>query len=126
VVIVDDLDSYPVARIGRALETHERFPAGANVEFVAPVDREAARVRVWERGVGETAACGTGACAALVGAQRLGHLGEEVVLSFPGGDVTVRYDPDEQASVLLTGGAVELAWGEVDPGALGRDTAGGR
>lgn len=122
VVVVDDVDGYPVAEIGAALEGHERFPAGVNVEFIAPRGREEARVRVWERGVGETAACGTGACAALVGGQQLGILDAEVVLAFPGGDVTVRYDPDDQPAVLLTGGAVEVARGEVDTEALGRDS----
>jgi diaminopimelate epimerase len=113
-------DAAPVARLGPSIERHERFPKRTNIEFVEVGGTDRARVRVWERGVGETAACGTGACAALVAAQRLGLLGDVAHLEFPGGEVRVRHVPDEHPSVFLTGGAVEVAAGELEAGWLKR------
>jgi diaminopimelate epimerase len=115
VVVVGDVGSAPVETLGPALERHERFPQRANVEFLEVVDRRRARVRVWERGVGETAACGTGACAALVAGQRLGLLDDSAALLFPGGEVGVRHSPDAHRSVFLSGAAVEVAAGVVHP-----------
>jgi diaminopimelate epimerase len=114
VIVVDDVETAAVERLGSAIERHDRFPKGTNVEFVEIIAPDHLRVRVWERGVGETAACGTGACATLVALQRLGLAGDEVRLELPGGEVTVRYVADENSSVLLTGGAVEVATGIVD------------
>jgi diaminopimelate epimerase len=75
VLVVDDVATAPVATLGPLLETHQRFPAKANIGFAQVVAPDQIRLRVWERGVGETAACGTGACAAVVALQRLGHVG---------------------------------------------------
>lgn len=112
VLVVDDVATAPVATIGPALERHERFPKRTNVEFVVA---GTGAVRVWERGVGETAACGSGACATLVALQRLGLAGDEMTLHFPGGDLDVRYVPDEHPSVFLTGEAVDVYTGLLVP-----------
>jgi diaminopimelate epimerase len=112
VVVVDDVDRAPVPTLGPRLETHQRFPAKANIGFVQVVDRDQVRLRVWERGVGETAACGTGACAAVVALQRLGFVDEEVEVRLPGGRVTVSAAPG--GTVTLTGPAVEVAHGVLD------------
>ena len=118
VVLVDDVERCPVAELGVAIGRHERFPRGANVEFVELTGGGRAAVRVWERGVGETAACGTGACAVLVAGQQLGRFEDQARLRFPGGEVVVRHVPSEDGGVTLTGDAVEVASGELDPGWL--------
>ncbi|MDQ3932726.1 MAG: diaminopimelate epimerase [Actinomycetota bacterium] len=115
VVVVDQLSAVPVDTIGAALEHHPRFPDRTNVEFAQVTGPREVRVRVWERGVGETAGCGSGACAVLVALRRLGAIGDEASLRFSGGDVHVRYAPGPEATVLLTGGAIEVATGELDP-----------
>jgi diaminopimelate epimerase len=109
---VDDVASAPVATLGPRLETHAAFPAKTNVEFVEPVGQDEVRLRVWERGVGETAACGTGACATVVALQRLGQVGEEVAVRLPGGTLSVRWRPG--GSVFMTGPAVEVGHGTLD------------
>ncbi len=114
VTVVDDVDEAPVRTLGPLVEVDPRFPKRTNVEFAQPVSPDTIRLRVWERGVGETAACGTGACATLVALQRLGHAGPNATIHVPGGILTVRYDPDEHPSVFLTGPAVEVAHGELD------------
>jgi diaminopimelate epimerase len=109
---VDDVASAPVTTLGPRVETHAAFPAKTNVEFVEPVSDHEVRLRVWERGVGETAACGTGACATVVALQRLGQVGESVKVRLPGGTLTVRWR--EGGSVYMTGPAVEVARGTLD------------
>jgi diaminopimelate epimerase len=109
---VDDVASAPVTTLGPRIETHDAFPAKTNVEFVEVVSDAEVRLRVWERGVGETAACGTGACATVVALQRLGEVGEEVAVRLPGGTLHVRWQPG--GSVLMTGPAVEVARGTLD------------
>ncbi len=108
----EDVERYHVAHIGAALERHERFPERTNVEFVHARDG-GLDVRVWERGVGETMACGTGACAALVAASDAGLVGRRSIVRFPGGAVEVerRGDDDE---VILTGSATHVFDGVVD------------
>lgn len=115
VVLVDDVARAPVRQLGPALETHARFPKRTNVEFVQLTGAGTARVRVWERGVGETAACGSGACAVLVALRELGQADGHVTLTFPGGDLEVRYEPEVAGSVHLSGPAVEVASGVLDP-----------
>ena len=112
VTVVDDVAVAPVALLGPQLETHPRFPAKANVGFAQVVADDAVRLRVWERGVGETAACGTGACAAVVALQRLGRLGEEVAVRLPGGTLRVRHSGG--GTVTMTGPAVEVGRGVLD------------
>lgn len=108
----EDVARYHVAHIGPALERHDLFPERTNVEFVHA--REGGLdVRVWERGVGETLACGTGACAAVVAANEAGLAGRRSIVRFPGGTVDVeRRDEDDE--VLLTGSATHVFDGAVD------------
>lgn len=123
VLVVGDVRDAPVATLGPALERHERFPKGTNVEFASPLPDGDVAVRVWERGVGETAACGSGACAVLVALRALGRAGNDLRQRWPGGDLTVHYDPGHHPSVFLTGDAVEVASGELDPRWLGLASA---
>jgi diaminopimelate epimerase len=107
----EDVVRYHVAHIGAALERHELFPERTNVEFVHARDG-GLDVRVWERGVGETMACGTGACAALVAASEAGLVGEGSIVRFPGGAVEVERRGDDE--VLLSGTATHVFDGVVD------------
>jgi diaminopimelate epimerase len=91
VLQVADVAGAPVARLGALLETHPDFPRRVNVGFMQVVDRAHLRLRVFERGVGETQACGTGACAAMAVARQRGLVDDEVRLTLPGGDLTVRW-----------------------------------
>lgn len=113
VMVVDDVGDAPVATLGEAIESHEQFPQRVNVGFMQVVDKNHIRLRVFERGVGETQACGTGACAAVVAGIRLGLLaaGEDVCVSLPGGELQIRWQPD--TDVLMTGPAVTVFEGEL-------------
>ncbi len=113
VIRVDDVESAPVARLGPRVEHHERFPELTNVGFMEIVDEQRIRLRVHERGVGETAACGTGACAAVVSGQRLGLLREEVSVSLPGGQVVVSWRRGETPA-WLKGNAELISEGMMD------------
>ena len=112
----DDPARSDVARIGPAAENDAMFPEKANVEFVA-VAGDGLSVRVWERGVGETMACGTGACAALVAANEAGLVPSKAPARFPGGLLQIERLPDDE--VLLTGPAVRVAEGVLDAAWLG-------
>ena len=105
VIFVDDADSVPVDRIGPAIEQDPLFPARVNVSFAQLLSRNMIRMRVWERGIGETAACGTGACAVAVMAVENGLCtrGADITVKLPGGDLVVRYE--ESGDVWLTGDA---------------------
>jgi len=111
----DEPDRYHVSHIGPALEHHELFPEGANVEF-AHVTNEAIVTRVWERGSGETMACGSGACAVAVAANEAGLAPALAMVRFPGGDLEV--ERREDGEVLLIGPASRVFEGAVDPAAL--------
>jgi diaminopimelate epimerase len=102
-----------VDTIGRAVENHPRFPNRTNVGFMEVVARDHIRLRVFERGVGETQACGTGACAAVAVGHRLGLLGKEVTVEAPGGKMIVRWDGPGQ-HLWLTGPAVTVYEGAVE------------
>lgn len=118
VVFVDgDPATVHVAHIGPRLERHEAFPEHTNVEF-AYVHDGVIHARVWERGIGETMACGSGACAVLVAANEAGLVPSRAVVSFPGGDLEVERRDD--GGVLLTGDAVRVFEGSVDLTALVR------
>jgi diaminopimelate epimerase len=104
VLWVPDVQSADVAELGGRIEVHKRFPARTNVGFMAIQDRNAIDLRVHERGVGETLACGTGACAAVVAGQRLGHLDRDVTVSLPGGQLVVSWRGNAEP-VWLTGDA---------------------
>ena len=105
VVFTDRVDNAPVESVGRIFEQSELFPEGVNTEFIRVVNKSTVKMRVWERGNGETTACGTGACAAVVAATENGlcEKGTDVTVKLRGGDVTVNYT-DER--VVLTGDAV--------------------
>ena len=113
VLRVDDVDTAPVATLGPLLERHPRFPEGANVGFLEIVERHRARLRVHERGAGETLACGTGACAAAVAGILRGWLDSPVTIVARGGELTLRW-PGESQSVWLTGPAVTVFEGEIN------------
>jgi diaminopimelate epimerase len=113
VLQVDDVATAPVARLGPKIERHERFPQGANVGFVRIAGRDAVDLRVFERGAGETAACGTGACAAVVAFQQLGLLDTEVNVRLPGGQVVVSWRGGSEP-VWLTGNAERVSEGFID------------
>jgi len=113
VVLVDDVNDAPVATLGPWLQNHERFPNRANIGFLQVVARERARLRVFERGAGETRACGTGACAAAVVGQRAGILGPIVRVELPGGELTVSWE-GAGTPVWLTGEAVTVFEGSID------------
>ncbi|MEQ8860623.1 MAG: diaminopimelate epimerase [Pseudomonadales bacterium] len=101
VLMVENVASAPVDAIGSALVAHPVFPEGANIGFCEVVDRGFVRLRVYERGVGETRACGTGACAAAVAARLLGDVGERVKVSLPGGKVRISWQGPGSAVRML-------------------------
>ena len=112
VLRVDDVDTAPVHELGAQLETHPRFPQKANIGFLQVVDAHHARLRVWERGCGETQACGTGACAAAVAGIRQGWLQSPVQISLPGGSLSIEW-AGPGAPVLMTGPALRVFEGQV-------------
>ncbi|GAB2503519.1 diaminopimelate epimerase [Lysobacter humi (ex Lee et al. 2017)] len=101
VVEVDDLDMYPVATVGAALQRHPAFPDSVNVGFARVLDRGRIRLRVFERGVGETHACGSGACAAAAHFMRRGRVDREVTVSLLGGDLRIDWPSDEASLGML-------------------------
>ena len=113
VLQVDDVATAPVAELGPKIENHERFPEKANVGFVRITGRDSIDLRVFERGVGETQACGTGACAAVVTGQKLGLLDTDVNVRLPGGQVVVSWRGGAEP-VWLTGNAEYIAEGFID------------
>jgi diaminopimelate epimerase len=113
VMQVADTHAADVARLGPLVERHERFPERANAGFMAIRGRKAIDLRVYERGVGETPACGTGACAAVVAGQRLGLLDDTVTVSLPGGQLVVSWRGDVEP-VWLTGNAELISEGKID------------
>lgn len=102
-----------VARIGSAMERHEAFPAGTNVEFVKVLGRDLIQMRVWERGSGETLACGTGACAAAAACMARGYTGDEVTVRLVGGELSIKYDRKKD-TIYMTGPARTVFCGCVD------------
>jgi diaminopimelate epimerase len=109
--VEDDPGQLPWRALGRAIETHESFPKRTNVEFVRVLDRGRALAKVWERGSGETLACGTGACAVVVAGVVTGRLDREAVVSLPGGDLKVTWR-ETDGHMLLTGPAALVCRGE--------------
>jgi diaminopimelate epimerase len=104
---VPDLDSAPVLSQGPRVEHHPRFPQGVNAGYMQVMDRDTIRLRVWERGAGETLACGTGACAAVVAGIRLGLLNANVAVHARGGVLTIAWQ-GEGTPVLMRGPAVAV------------------
>ncbi|MFV1940563.1 diaminopimelate epimerase [Pseudomonas luteola] len=109
---VDNVDTAPVHELGPKLEHHPRFPNRANIGFLQVIDEHRARLRVWERGAGETQACGTGACAAVVAGIRQGWLNSPVQIELPGGLLDIEWAGPGKP-VLMTGPAVRVYEGQV-------------
>jgi diaminopimelate epimerase len=112
VLLVDDVQTAPVNELGPLLECHERFPDRVNVGFMQIVDRQHINLRVFERGVGETAACGSGACAAAVAAMRQELVDSEITTHLTGGDLTIQWQGEGQA-LFMTGPAVSVFHGRI-------------
>ena len=106
VVFVDRIEDVPFETLAPELEKHPMWPDRANIEFLQIISPSEVRMRVWERGTGETLACGTGACASAVAAALTGRCGREVTVHLRGGDLNIRWA--ENNHVLMTGGATEV------------------
>ena len=115
VQVVEDVERAPVATQGPLIERHPAFPQRVNAGYVQVVSRGHVRLRVYERGAGETLACGTGACAAVVAGIRLGLLDHDVRVTTRGGDLRIRW-PGGDAAVMMTGDAVRVFDGEIEIG----------
>ncbi|MDI4636557.1 MULTISPECIES: diaminopimelate epimerase [Halomonadaceae] len=112
VLTVEDVKTAPVARLGPAIEAHPRFPRRVNVGFMQVMSPNEIRLRVFERGSGETLACGTGACAAVACGIRQGLLESPVTVHLTGGDLTIAW-PNQDAPLLMTGPVVRVFDGRV-------------
>lgn len=112
VVFIDqDVKEFPLETVGVKFENHERFPKRVNTEFVNVLDRHTAQMRVWERGSGETLACGTGACAVAVACALNGLTEDEVTVKLLGGDLQIKWDR-EKNTIYMTGPAEVVFDGE--------------
>jgi len=109
---VDDINHIDLPKMGRAISEHEKFPERTNVEFMQVVSRDHVRLRIYERGVGETEACGSGACAAMVAGILQNTLGEKVTITMPGGDLHVEWAGGDNP-VWMTGPASLVFTGEL-------------
>ena len=113
VTMVDDIAEAPVADLGHAISHHERFPNRVNAGFMQIVNPNYAKLRVYERGVGETRACGTGACAAAVVGQLQGKLGQDVCIELPGGKLQIAWQGPGYP-VFMTGPASHVYDGQIN------------
>ena len=114
VQLVPDVDTAPVAQTGPLIESHPRFPKRVNAGYLQIVDRSHVRLRVFERGAGETLACGTGACAAVAAGIRLGLLDAQVDVQTRGGLLTIAWSGQEADSVFMTGPATSVFEGQIE------------
>lgn len=110
VIFVDDVKDYPVEKLGPAIERHKLFPKRTNVEFVKVLSRDELQVRVWERGAGETLACGTGACASVVAATLLRKIDGAATVHLLGGDLEIEY----ANNIFMVGPAEKVFEGYID------------
>jgi diaminopimelate epimerase len=110
VIFVDDLASINVIETGPLIENDPHFPSRTNVEFVKVLNDKELEVIVWERGAGETLACGTGACASVVAANQLNKIGKRAIVHLPGGDLDIEIAED--GHVLMRGPAEKVFEGE--------------
>ena len=113
IVFVDDTKNFPLEEVGPLFESHEVFPNRVNAEFVQILDRKTVNMRVWERGSGETLACGTGTCATVVASCLNGHTEDEVIVHLLGGDLHIKWDREENL-VYMTGPAKVVFDGEIE------------
>jgi len=114
VIFVDDVETFEVKKYGPLIENHELFPKRINVEFIQVLDSGTLRMRVWERGSGETMACGTGASAVAVASNLRGFTGKRVKVILTGGELVIEWKEDNH--VYMTGPAVEVFEGSINPG----------
>lgn len=119
VTVVEDVDRFPVESLGPAIEHHEVFPNRVNVEFVQIEGRDRVRQRTWERGTGETLACGSGACATAVALMLQDRVDREVTIALRGGDLQIAWKGGDE-SVFMTGPAATVYTGSLDLDALAR------
>ncbi|AFU99544.1 diaminopimelate epimerase [Simiduia agarivorans] len=112
VLVVDDTETAPVATLGPVLEAHPSFPNKANVGFMQILSRREINLRVYERGAGETLACGTGACAAVVAGRLRDLLDSDVVVNLPGGSLTIQWQGGEHP-VVMTGPTAHVFHGQI-------------
>lgn len=112
IVFVDDVSQAPVDSLGPLLENHDLFPKRINVEFIQVLSTTQLKMRVWERGAGETMACGTGACASLVAAVLTGQSEREATLQLKGGPLKIKWS-EQDNRVYMTGPATEVYTGEI-------------
>jgi len=115
VIFVDDVAQAPVTTLGPLIERHPLFPKRTNVEFIQVLGPAELKMRVWERGAGETLACGTGACGALVAAVITGRSQREAVLHLKGGDLRIRWS-EKNNRVYMTGPGEEVFTGSIELG----------
>jgi diaminopimelate epimerase len=113
VLLVPDVDETPVQHLGPLIENHPRFPNRVNAGFLQILDSGHIRLRVYERGTGETLACGTGACAAVVAGRLLGRLDPQVAVRLPGGELVVEWQSEGQP-VLMRGTAETVFEGTIE------------
>ena len=113
VVFVDDVEHFPVEELGPYFENHERFPKRTNTEFVQVIDENTVKMRVWERGTGETLACGTGACATVAACIENGLTKDQVTVQLLGGELEIFWNRAENA-VYMTGPAAHVFDGEIE------------
>ncbi|MDF2538587.1 MAG: dapF [Herbinix sp.] len=112
IIFVDDIKNLLLEKIGPLFENHMMFPERINTEFVHVIDRKHIEMRVWERGSGETLACGTGTCASVMACILNGYTDHEVTVSLLGGELLIRYDEKENI-IYMTGPAVKVFDGEI-------------
>ena len=113
IVYMDDVDGLEIEKIGPSFETHVNFPDRVNTEFVKVIDRHTVQMRVWERGSGETLACGTGACATAVAAVLNHKAGRKSWVRMDGGDLHIHWD-EKDGHVYMTGPAGKVFEGEIE------------
>ena len=113
VIFTDEVESLPLEVLGPAIERHPAFPQKTNVEFARVIDRGQIRMRVWERGSGETMACGTGACATLAAAVKTGRTDRKATLHLNGGDLEIEWN-EKTGRILKTGPAVFVFDGDIE------------
>lgn len=112
IIVVDDVSNFPVPYYGPLIENHQLFPRKTNVEFIEVLNTSEIKMRVWERGSGETMACGTGASAAAVASNIKGLTGKKVVVHLLGGDLFIEWASDNH--VYMTGPAMEVFEGIIE------------
>ena len=111
--IKEDVNKFDICKYGAKLEVNEAFPKKANIEFINVIDNKILKMRVWERGAGETLACGTGACASTVAAILNGYTSREVTVHLLGGDLKIKWDENDN-HVYMTGPATTVFEGKIE------------